>query len=250
MATRRFVAAVAIALATLATAGAEAGQNKPIWADEFDGTALDESKWMYRGLGPRKGGVNVKEAVSLDGHGHLVITTSKVGGKYHTGMIATQGKHQWTYGYFECRVKFQTQPGHWSAFWLQSPTYGKVIGDLRQSGAEIDIFEYLARTPDLIRHNIHWDGYGKAHKHAGKAHRQTGLGRGWHTVGLLWTEKEYVFYVDGRETWRTGKGLSHAPQYIILSAEVGSWAGKIADARLPDSVMFDYVRVYESRPAR
>jgi beta-glucanase (GH16 family) len=221
-----------------------------VWSDEFDGAQLDESKWIHRGLGRRRDAVNVKEAVSLDGQGHLVITTSKVGDKYHTGMIATQGKHEWTCGYFECRVKLQTQPGHWSAFWLQSPTLGKVVGDLKQSGTEIDIFEYLAREADKIHHNLHWDGYGKEHKHAGKTHTQADLAEGWHTVGLDWTEKEYVFYVDGKETWRTDSGVSGAPEYIILSVEVGPWAGKIAEAKLPDSVSFDYVRVYKTRPTR
>ncbi|MBM4040781.1 MAG: glycoside hydrolase family 16 protein [Planctomycetes bacterium] len=238
------------AITTSAWAAEPAKDENLVWCDEFDGPKLDEAKWMYRGLGPRKGGVNVKEAVTLDGQGHLAITTTKVGEKYHTGMIATQGKHEWTYGYFECRVKLQAQPGHWSAFWLQSPTYGKAIGDVKQSGTEIDIFEYLARTPNQIHHNLHWDGYGKAHKHAGKTHTQPDLAEGWHTVGLDWTEKGYVFYVDGKETWRTDKGVSGAPEYIILSAEVGPWAGKIAEAKLPDSVCFDYVRVYKARPAK
>ncbi|HUT32450.1 MAG TPA: glycoside hydrolase family 16 protein [Planctomycetota bacterium] len=247
------MALVALVSAALPAAGRAAEQAKDanlVWSDEFDGTTLDETKWIYRGLGPRKGGVNVKEAVTLDGQGHLVVTTTQVGDKYHTGMVATQGKHEWTYGYFECRVKFQRQPGHWSAFWLQSPTLGKVVGDLKQSGTEIDIFEYLARTPNQIQHNLHWDGYGKDHKHAGSTHTQTGLGSGWHTVGLEWTEKEYEFYVDGRRTWRTDKGVSGAPQYIILSVEVGPWAGKIAEAKLPDSVSFDYVRVYKTRPTQ
>jgi hypothetical protein len=54
--------------------------------------------------------------------------------------------------------------------------------------------------------------------------------------------------VDGRETWRTKEAVSGIPQYIILSAEVGKWAGDIAKARLPDRVLFDYVRVYAERP--
>jgi len=29
---------------------------------------------------------------------------------------------------------------------------------------------------------------------------------------------------------------------------VGEWAGDIAKATLPDSVVFDYVRVYKTRP--
>jgi len=221
-----------------------------VWCDEFDGATLDMAKWNYRGLGPRKGGVNVKEAVTLDGKGHLAIATSKVGGKYHTGMIGTQGKFERAFGYWECRVKLQTAIGHWSAFWLQSPTYGKPVGEVATAGTEIDIFEFLRKRGDKMQHTLHWDGYGKAHKSQGKVIDVPGLGEGWHTVGFEWTKSEYVFYVDGKETWRTDKGVSHRPEYIILSLEVGSWAGDIAKATLPDSAVFDYVRVYRQRPAQ
>jgi len=237
-----------LALAVRAGEAPPAAADNLVWSDEFDGTALDTTKWIYRGLGPRKGGVNVREAVALDGQGHLVLTTRKVGGKYHTGMIATQGKHAWTCGYFECRVEFQAQLGHWSAFWLQSPRLGAVVGDTKQSGTEIDIFEYLVKRGDKIQHTLHWDGYGKHHKSAGHVPGVPGLSKGWHTVGLEWTPKEYVFYVDGKETWRTDKAVSGTPQYIILSLEVGGWAGDIAKAALPDSVRFDYVRVYKRKP--
>ena len=242
--------ALLVAAAAMGAAAEPPRDENLVWSDEFGGTSLDLTKWGYRGLGPRKGGVNVKEAVSLDGKGHLVLTTSKVGGKYHTGMIGTQGKFERAFGYFECRVKLQAQHGHWSAFWLQSPRLGKVVGDTKQSGTEIDIFEYLVKRGDKIQHTLHWDGYGRDHKSAGHVHAHPGLSKGWHTVGLEWTEDGYVFYVDGKATWRVSKGLSGTPQYIILSLEVGKWAGSIAKARLPDSVIFDYVRVYKKLPAR
>ena len=117
---------------------------EPFWSDEFNGTALDASKWAYRGLGPRKGGVNVKDTVEVDGKGHLIPGPSK----------------------------------------------------------------------------------------------------GWHTFGLLWTDEEYVLYVDGKKTWRTDKAISGRSEYIILSLEVGRWAGDISQATLPDSLYGDDVRVY------
>jgi len=35
---------------------------------------------------------------------------------------------------------------------------------------------------------------------------------GWHTFGLSWKPDEYIFYVDGKETWRTKRAISHAPE--------------------------------------
>lgn len=220
---------------------------KLVWSDEFDAETLDLSKWGYRGLGPRRDAINVKDTVSLDGKGHLVLTTKRNGQVYHTAMIGTQGKFETTFGYFECRVRLQTQIGHWSAFWLQSPSLGNPVGDSRKAGTEIDIFEYLRKDGDKVHHNLHWDGYGKDHKRDGKTAKVAGLEKGWHTFGLLWTDKQYVFYVDGKETWRSDKGVSHRAEYIILSLEVGKWAGDIAQAKLPDSLFIDYVRVYQKK---
>lgn len=219
-----------------------------IWSDEFNGKSIDTTKWSYRDLGPRRDAINVKEAVSLDGKGNLIIKTYKKGEKYLTGMIGTQGKFEHTFGYWECRMRFQKQIGHWSAFWLQSPNYGKTIGDVQTSGAEIDIIEYLVHEKNLLRHNVHWDGYKQHHKSHGKRRKYSGLDKGFHLIGLEWTKKEYIFYVDGKETWRTNKGVSNRPQYIILSLEVGKWADDISKASLPDSMIVDYMRVYKRKP--
>lgn len=219
---------------------------KLVWSDEFDGTTLDMRKWGYRCLGPRRDAVNVKDTVTLDGNGHLILTTKKQGDIRHTAMIGTQGKFEATFGYFECRAKLQTQFGHWSAFWLQTPTMGNPLDNPAAAGTEVDIFEYHKKLgKDVVVHNLHWDGYKKNHKHVGGKATVPGLSKGWHTFGLLWTEKEYVFYVDGTETWRTNKAISNRPEYIILSLEVGTWAGDIANAKLPDSLHIDYVRVYQ-----
>ncbi len=222
---------------------------KLVWSDEFDGTAMDPTKWDYRDTGPRRDAVNVKETVALDGEGHLVLTTKRSGDTYHTAMIGTQGKFETTFGYFECRVQLQKEMGHWSAFWLQTPTLGKEIGNTAASGTEIDVFEYMRSVGDGVAHNLHWDGYKKDHKTAGRRAAVPGLSKGWHTFGLLWTQNEYVFYVDGNETWRSDKAISQRTQYIILSLEVGKLAGDISKATLPDSLYVDYVRVYQKETA-
>ena len=216
-----------------------------VWSDEFNGRSLDKSKWGFRCLGRRKGGINVKDTVSLDGEGHLVLTVKRDGYKYNGSMIGTQGKFETTFGYFECRVQFQKQEGFWSAFWLQSPTIGEKIGNTSESGTEIDIFEYLRTKGENIQHTLHWDGYRKNHKTEKKTSFIRGLTKGWHTVGLLWTSEDYIFYVDGNETWRTKRAISRRPEYLILSMEIGKWGGDISKAKLPDSLSIDYIRIYQ-----
>jgi beta-glucanase (GH16 family) len=69
---------------------------------------------------------------------------------------------------------------------------------------------------------------------------------GFHTFAIWWTPKEYIFYIDGKETWRTtAGGVSQVPEYMLLSDEIGPWAGEISKAKLPDEFQVDYVRVYD-----
>lgn len=241
----RILPLIALALAvTAARAQPPSEGYRLVWSDEFNGASLDLDKWGYRALGPRRDAINVKECVELDGKGHLRLWTRKVGDRYHTAMIGTQGKFEACFGYFECRMRFQKEPGHWAAFWLQSPTVGQV-GDPRKNGTEIDVIEYLARYPEVAHVNLHWDGYGEHHRHAGTKFHKKGLDQGFHLVGLEWKPEEYVFYIDGEVAWRTKQAVSHRKQYIILSLEVGKWAGDIDDAGLPDGITVDYVRVYQ-----
>ena len=136
------------------------------------------------------------------------------------------------------------QPGHWAAFWMMCPGVNRV-GDEGRDGTEIDIVEMPWRDGKVTM-NLHWDGYGKAHKSAGTNFTRPELAEGFHDYGLLWTPEQYVFYVDGHEVWRSkAGGVSQVPEYLKLTEEIGSWGGDIKKADLPDYFEVDYVRVYE-----
>ncbi|UCD00246.1 MAG: alpha-L-fucosidase [Phycisphaerales bacterium] len=215
------------------------------WSDEFGGATLDQSKWEIMGDWKRRDGFWVKEDSYLDGQGHLILRTKKTGDRFTSGAVRTRGKFEHTFGYWVCRCKFPTQEGHWPAFWLHVNTVGK-IGDEGRDGTEIDIMEKPWRQ-DKITQNLHWDGYGKEHKSAGSGEITIpGLSEGFHTFGLHWTPEQYVFYVDGKETWRTSAGgVSQVPEYMKLTEEIGKWGGDIKKAALPDFFVVDYVRVYD-----
>lgn len=216
---------------------------KLVWNDEFEGTKLDESKWdvpEYK----RRDGYWSRKAVSLDGNGTLAIGTLKDGDKFLDACVRTKGKFEHVFGYYTARIQLQKEQGHWSAFWLYNDSVGKV-GNEGRDGTEIDIME-KPWLDDRINYALHWDGYGKAHKSEGKQVKVPGIMEGFHTYSLLWTPDEYVFYVDGKELWRTkAGGVCQVPLYIKLSDEIGNWAGDIKKANLPDRFLVDYVRVYD-----
>ena len=219
---------------------------KLVWSDEFNNQSLDENIWETP-VGVRRDGYWAKEDSYLDGKGNLVIRTRKEGGCYYSGAIRTMDKFEHRYGYWVARCKFHTQEGHWPAFWLFSSPGVSTVGNEGRDGTKIDIMEKAWAKEDRINHALHWDGYGKYHKSDGKQVVIPGLSQGFHDFGLLWKPDEYVFYVDGKETWRTSAGgVSQVPAYIKLTDEVGTWAGDINKAELPDYFYVDYVRVYDT----
>jgi beta-glucanase (GH16 family) len=246
----------------------------PTWSDEFDGSSLDLTRWSYRATGPRNDGIVTPDAVSV-GRGMLTIKTYTEGGEHYSGMIDTHrdgpAGFEQRYGYFEARVKFNSSPGQWSAFWLQSPTIGTPMGDPATAGVEMDVAEYRVRcvhAPALapprtcapagdISNRVQeapiWDGYGADSKSAVKlSDPLAGLGNGsWHTWALRWAPTRMTFYYDGAAIWSRTSPISRRSEFIVLSSEVDeAFAGAIpragygSRATSTTNMQVDYVRVW------
>ncbi len=220
-----------------------------VWADEFEGTEIDMKKWNYRAEGStRHYGIVSRNTIQLDGNGNVELRVTKdEDGKYYIGQLGTKGLFETTYGYFECRAKMNKQLGPHVAFWLQSPEVGNTSNNPEKYGSEVDIFEYHMKKPKTVHHNIHWNGYGELHKSIGREIGASDIETGFHTFGLEWTKEEYIFYVNGMETWRTSTAVSQRSEYMILSTELTGWGGKPELGNFPDAVVFDYVRVYKRK---
>lgn len=167
-----------------------------VWSDEFEGNSLNTTNWGYGYLGACNDAYNVTNAVAVSG-GVLTITTYTQNGTNFTGMIGSQNKFEHTYRYWEARIDFDSSPGQWSAFWLQSPIYGNPIGDPGTAGMEIDVVEHRARNAsntdisDTAHESLHWDGYGVDHKTTSHDTGNLGLAAGFYIYGLLWTPTNY-----------------------------------------------------------
>ncbi len=232
-----------------------------VWSDEFDGTALDWSRWTALS-GPRRGAVETPDAVSV-ANGLLTMTTYTDGGVHHTGFVTSEGNFAARYGYFEARIRFHDAPGSWCAFWISahSVDFG---GDPTVNGDEIDVVEHRVtdqnnwtELADMVALNVNWNGYGPDKRTAQLVTHlpdDSKVQGQWHTYGVLWTPELYVYYVDGMEIWRPDAPISHAAEDVRLTCEVedGTWAGYVPPggygslATSTTRMDVDYVRVYQA----
>lgn len=246
----------------------ETSQWELVWSDEFDGEEIDRTVWETNGEHGDIGLDEVSEIrnngdikwringrlVYLDGKGHLVFEKRKTEeGIYEVPNRVLRTKQRFLHGYYEARVKMITEPGTWSAFWMNPSTGDK---DPFTDGFEIDIYEDHMNVPrgdgSRLHHGAHF-GVGTEH------YRPVGAGKtvieDWnrfYRIGVEWNPLELIFYVDGKESGRIGHdtgGIGTVPLHIFLSLERAtltrtSWTGDIRKAKLPDHYMIDYVRAY------
>lgn len=238
------------------------------FADEFDGDALDLTKWRaHDGGGVRKGGYWSTDMARVE-DGNLIISTQyKEDGAYGPGWytcgLDTSKVFKQAYGYFECRCILPKGQGLWSAFWMTNSNVSKVSEDATQ-GAELDIMEspfwHMGNLMNRkITQNIHYSGYDldTKYKNVGIFNLDNDPYENYNTYGLLWTPEEYVSYINGREVARTAYGgVSTQPEYMIVSCEVDGgdgaptfgWSGNIEKndkATFRAEFKIDYVRAYQ-----
>lgn len=270
---------VVIVVAALAASAAADPPGDKKWrltfAEEFEGERLEASKWSpnrnreaFAWNGAK--GVWSEDHAALDGKGNFVLKVSRDADgayRYHNG-IQTKGKFQQTHGYFETRARFTRQPGWWGAVWL----YGVEVGpNPFLMGQEIDLFEdfYKPKKTSDFSHNVHFDAQlafaSEDNRRVGKLDGNTlyRVSRGekvlvddwdaFHVVGVLWTPLEYVFYCDGKETFRLDYRqvpVTNQPMHVLVSGcfrdpNRAKYQGDYADGVWPDQLTVDYIRVYE-----
>lgn len=233
-----------------------------VMSDEFDGTTLNSSMWMYDiGTGNNGWGnqelqyyTDRSENVKLE-NGMLKITAKKEnfnGSGYTSGKILTKGLFQKTYGRFEARIKLPWGQGIWPAFWLLGDdTNGTVIWP---KIGEIDIMEYRGQEPTKVLGTVHGPGY-SAGESISKSYilDNDRFDTGFHVFGIEWRENEINFYIDdvlyNQITPKDvpGEWVFNHEFYIIINLAVGgSFVGSPnAETVFPQTMEVDYVRIYE-----
>jgi beta-glucanase (GH16 family) len=230
------------------------------WRDEFDGPALDLTKWSYRQVGPRESSVIAADCISMSGDGLVHLTVKERDGVLQNAMIGTQKKFETRYGIMAARIRFPRQEGQHGAFWMQPATRELVPNDAGRSGSEIDIIEWFGagRKDGGTGSNVYWPSEGPKPNRAGKMvnlHHLLPPGETWsddfHIYSVEWSPQGYIFRVDDHEMQRIDVGISHQPQYLILSLLTADWeVSRLDRSNLPNSMDVDWVRVWQTEEAK
>ena len=241
---------------------------KETFSEEFDGE-LDRSVWsghyQYGATSEARKGSYWNQYLAKTENGNLVIPVTyldegmgcKEAGWYTAGIDtdsdSPNGFSQ-KFGYFECRCILPKGADIWSAFWLMNDGVYNEDGN-GKDGTEIDIFEsdcYGDFQENAITSNLHFDGYGEAHQKLGatKFLLKNNPYEEFNTYGLEWNENEYIFYINGVETFRTDfGGVSQNEEYLILSVEMKGENGIPSERENKpgeeSKFIVDYVKVYQ-----
>lgn len=235
-----------------------------VWADEFERDGLpDATRWAYD-TGMNKAGWHNRELQYYAGPraenavvkgGRLVITARREslssapdwgGQRYTSTRLITQGRQDWTYGFFEIRARLPCGRGTWPAIWLLNR---EVVWP---AGGELDIMEHIGREPGRVFSTVH-TAAGHGGQGTGAATQVPDACTAFHDYQMHWTADRVRFGIDGRVHFeyvnpRQGKDRwpFDAPQFLILNIAIGGdLGGEVDDGIFPVSMEVEHVRVYQ-----
>lgn len=229
-----------------------------VWNDEFNGNALDTTKWrarvtpQYHPLGntdfsdaPRHLGVE-------DGVLKLIARRAP-DGRFASAMVETQRLAAWEHGRFEARIRVPKGKGTNAAFWMM---YRDPTTEAWPLGGEIDIVEQLGRQPKRAYGTLHFPGADKI-DNGGTLDLDRPFHEDFHVFALEWGDGRFAWFVDGVKYHEITQVPPHDPSrpghpfdrpYFMMLSNVigGKWPGQPSFfARWPKVMEIDWVRVYQ-----
>lgn len=217
---------------TPAASIAPQGNWQLVWADEFDGSALDTARWnpledCWGGGNEERQCYTARPDNLTVENGALVITareeeftgpawpasfgpsgtdpSQQATKPFTSAKLTTQGLHSWTYGRFEMRARLPQGQGVWPAFWMLPE--GSDYGPWAASG-EIDILEAVnlgvecdeceAGGENSILGTLHFGGRWPDNDYRSReVSMPQVLDDEFHTYGVIWEQGRFTWTFDG-----------------------------------------------------
>ena len=245
-----------------------------VWSDEFETEQLDTDKWGFHlgtGCPNLCGWGNNEEQYFTDKieniyqkEGNLIITAQDetIGGKsYSSSRIHTDNIFEFKYGRIDIRAGMPSAPGTWTALFMLNKNYTiNNPGAYWPSGGEIDIMEYLGENHNDILGTGHYGtDFPNNHRfnsvHFGALNNQP-FNKVYYVYSIIWEENKITWLVNDQEyhtmtpstTSSNGQPYPFNDEfYFVFALSVGGNLPSVNPITedFPDSLIIDYVRVYQ-----
>ena len=221
-------------LAPLAAFAADPSIGKKlVFSDDFNAGKLDESKWRVTG------GSDLFTFVKVGKENALRIGLKMGDDMIQTNSISTRGKFSQQFGYFEASMRMHAGDGHAGAFRLSTDddkTPPSITTSFHGIGKE-RISPWARAVLDSGAQDFRPD------KAIGKF---TDISKKFHTYGILWTEKGFTWYLDGKAVHKLDRKEFVRPMSLTLTHRIEEQdRPKLILKSLPDDVDIDWVKVWK-----
>ena len=180
---------------------------------------------------------------------------------FSSGLLISDKRFTFQYGYVEGRFKLPANRGAWPAFWMLGDDPTKPDNDTAHEwGPEVDVFEFFGHRPLKHSAGIHGRDGDKASFTFGYNEVGKDLTKDFHTWGFEWDKDSCVWTLDGK-IWARGTTPAslNRPMYLLINLAVGgSWYSQemtaakkpakpweVDETTMPWKMECDYVRVYQ-----
>jgi beta-glucanase (GH16 family) len=232
-----------------------------VWADEFNGNALNLNDWTHEiGTGNWGWGNNELQYYT-DGTNNLDVSGGKLtitaksesqgSSNYTSARIKTQGKKEFQYGRIDIRARLPRGQGIWPALWMLGSNISSVGWP---NCGEIDIMELVGHQPNRVHGTVHFGTSTPSTQRTSSYSLGTAeFGDEFHVFTLIWEQNKMEWYVDDKKyhtVTSSGTGgiypFNDKFFFIFNVAVGGQWPGSPdATTVFPQQMEVDYIRVFQ-----
>jgi beta-glucanase (GH16 family) len=228
---------LALCLSAVALSAANPASNmKLVFSDEFDGDKLDTAKWGTIG---EPTAVTPFKAAKVTG---VRITLIKKEDMIQTNGITTRGKFEQVRGYFEASIRMNGYKGHGTSFSLRGKDDKVVpfINALWEGGGADYLSPWARYVDEKGQHDLRSDATGTKLLKAGESSKK------FNTYGVLWTEKAFTWFLNGKSVHKVDRTVIDAPMSLSITHRCGEWERPNLNLKqLPDDIEIDWVKIWK-----
>jgi beta-glucanase (GH16 family) len=224
-------------LTALALSAANPASNmKLTFSDDFNGDVLDATKWATQG---EPTAVTLFKTAKVSGLRITLINKEDM--IQHQG-VTSRGKFEQVKGYFEASIRMPVTKGHTGYFSVRGKD-DKVVPfiNVLWEGTGADYLTPWARyVDDRGQHDLRSADSGARILKPGEPSKK------FNTYGILWTDKAFSWFVNGKQIHKADRTVIDAPMSIYLSHRIGEWERPNLNLKsLPDDIEIDWVKAWK-----